>query len=183
MLKLVFPASSWKFQKVSRRKAMRLFPSTIRTLETLVWACEWAWYYTYTRVICVSSGGKKRRKKRAKGEQSRGRGMKGATRHNHRWLPFITPRSKHGPESGPLGRLLHEERWFALAVRDVLGLDRERERRGIGRERESIWAPKSAGDTRTTRSGRDYAVDRFEEAGVLEARGKRLPRYAAENGS
>lgn len=54
---------------------------------------------------------------------------------------------------------------------------RERER-----ERTRVSAPKSAGDTRTTRSVRDYAVDRFEEATVLEARGKRLPRYAAGNG-
>lgn len=37
------------------------------------------------------------------------------------------------------------------------------ERKGEERTRAS---PKSAGDTRTTRSARDYAVDRFEEAGV-----------------
>lgn len=45
------------------------------------------------------------------------RGLKGATRRNHRWLPFITPRSKHGPESGPLGWLTRND--DSPAVRDA----------------------------------------------------------------
>lgn len=44
-------------------------------------------------------------------------------------------------------------------------IKREREERER-EQRERTFSLKSAGDTRTTRSDRDYAVDRFEEAGV-----------------
>lgn len=103
------------------------------------------------------------------GRMKGGRGA-GATRRNHRWLPFITPRSKHGPESGPLGWLTRND--DSPAVRDALdhAAPRREEVRVCVREGESeserTASPKSAGDTRTTRSARDYAVDRFEEAGV-----------------
>jgi len=63
--------------------------------------CISARYYTYTDVHKLEDG----EDERGPSPGRRGR----ATRRNHRWLPFITPRSKHGPESGPLGWLTRND--------------------------------------------------------------------------
>jgi len=159
--------------------------------------------HTCTRMQGETRGGEEGRRgrkdagwrgKRGDGDEGRG------ARRNHRWLPFITPRSKHGPESGPLGRL-HEERWFAwrsamrAGPRAVVAAA-ERGWRG-GKERgEGRRGEERRGEERSERAPRrnrpgtreplvQPAITRSiasRKRAFLEARDKRLSRYAAGNG-
>lgn len=153
--------------------------------------------YMYTRAMCYIYTRVRARRARSREENGEmGRGWRagwggekgGAAQRNHRWLPFITPRSKHGPESGPLGRL-HEERWFARrggprcgwTARAEAAATRGKKKRGSERSERAPRRNRPGTREPLVQPAITRSIASRKRA-FLEARDKRLPRYAAGNG-